>query len=435
MRHVFVWILVAATSLVAERAGAVSFVFSTGNPDGRMGMASRIPVGTETEIEAADDFVTTTPVSITGATVTGITPFFINVQQVSVAIYRVFPSDSDTVRVPNVPTRMNSPADEEFLTRDSAAGNMTFSTTVLSNFFLVSNSVRDGIHPSPNQTTGGDGATSGMEVQINLTFTEPILLDAGHYFFVPTVRMTSGDFYWLSAPKPIVAPGTPFSPDLQAWIRNSNLAPDWLRVGTDIVGGATPPTFNAAFSLSGTVVPFSPAHLWIGLKNSDDQGTRFDLLVEVLQNGAPVATGLERCITGVTRNPSKAIEAIVPFDSDTPAFDSGDLMALRVSTRIGTNPDGTRCGGHNNAVGLRLYYDSTDRPSRFDTTVFGPNENFYLRSDGNPCANAPSANVTLWVLDPAAPTATSAKCKDSGKVNFAGGNPFSQIGIWDFVVP
>ena len=30
------------------------------------------------------------------------------------------------------------------------------------------------------------------------------------------------------------------------------LDPDWLRVGTDIVGGA-PPTFNAAFELAGTV--------------------------------------------------------------------------------------------------------------------------------------------------------------------------------------
>jgi hypothetical protein len=38
---------------------------------------------------------------------------------------------------------------------------------------------------------------------------------------------------------------------LQEWIRNEALQPDWLRVGTDIVGGATPPTFDAAFSLSG----------------------------------------------------------------------------------------------------------------------------------------------------------------------------------------
>ena len=51
----------------------------------------------------------------------------------------------------------------------------------------------------------------------------------------------------LSAARPIVPPGTPFPPgvtDLQSWIRNSDLDPDWLRIGTDIVGGTT---FNAAF--------------------------------------------------------------------------------------------------------------------------------------------------------------------------------------------
>jgi hypothetical protein len=60
--------------------------------------------------------------------------------------------------------------------------------------------------------------------------------------------LSSGNFLWLSAPKPIVAPGTPFTPDLQSWIRNDNLAPDWLRIGTDVVGAGA---FNAAFSLTG----------------------------------------------------------------------------------------------------------------------------------------------------------------------------------------
>jgi hypothetical protein len=32
---------------------------------------------------------------------------------------------------------------------------------------------------------------------------------------------------------------------------NENLQPDWLRVGTDIVGGTPAPTFNAAFTLAG----------------------------------------------------------------------------------------------------------------------------------------------------------------------------------------
>ena len=52
-----------------------------------------------------------------------------------------------------------------------------------------------------------------------------------------------------------MSPGTPFLGDLQAWIRNSDLAPDWLRIGTDIIGGATPPTFNMTFSLAGATLP------------------------------------------------------------------------------------------------------------------------------------------------------------------------------------
>src|SRR5205814_8707199 len=59
-----------------------------------------------------------------------------------------------------------------------------------------------------------------------------------------------------SAPKPILAPGTPFLPDLQAWIRNTDLKPDWLRIGTDIIDGSAPaPTFNMTYSLTGDTIP------------------------------------------------------------------------------------------------------------------------------------------------------------------------------------
>ena len=66
----------------------------------------------------------------------------------------------------------------------------------------------------------------------------------------------------------------------------------------------TPPS---AFSpgpdgCGGLLTAASPAHLWIGLKNGDDQGTQFDLKVELSKNGTVVASGLQRCITGVTRN-------------------------------------------------------------------------------------------------------------------------------------
>ena len=74
-------------------------------------------------------------------------------------------------------------------------------------------------------------------MQFTITFANPFMLHADHYFFVPQVQVTNGEFYWLSASRPSVAPGTPFAPDLQSWIRSAALDPDWLRVGTDILGG------------------------------------------------------------------------------------------------------------------------------------------------------------------------------------------------------
>ena len=86
---------------------------------------------------------------------------------------------------------------------------------------------------------------SGQEVRVDVDFSKPVVLEPDHYFFRPEAQLTNGNFLLLSAPKPIAAPGTPFTPDLQAWIRNDGLAPDWLRIGTDILGKGDPnaPTF------------------------------------------------------------------------------------------------------------------------------------------------------------------------------------------------
>jgi hypothetical protein len=240
----------------ASTTRAQSFFFSTGNPDGLMAAASRPENGSAVEIEAADDFVLATDTRIRSATFVGLIPTGVPVNSVEhmvLEIYRVFPLDSDTTRTPHVPTRTNSPSDVAFDSRDSG-NDLVFQVQLLNASFTANNSVLDGIHPSPAQHTGGEGPVSGQEVQISVTLARPFYLPAGHYFVVPQVRLSSGQFFWLSAPKPIVAPGTPFTPDLQAWIRNGDLDPDWLRIGTDIVGGATPPTFNMTFTLTGTPV-------------------------------------------------------------------------------------------------------------------------------------------------------------------------------------
>ena len=253
-------------------AAADPFFFSTGNPDGRIATAARPESVGKFEIESADDFGLTAQTSITGATFTGLltggsTPASIG--QVVVEIYRVFPNDSDVGRTSGspvfsttqVPTRVNSPSDVALDSRDSSSGSLSFQTQALG-AFTANNSVQPGgIHPVSGQTTGGNGAVTGSEVLFSVSFTTPFNLAAGQYFFVPQVELaTAGDFLWLSAPRPILPPGTPFPAgftDLQSWTRDQMLDPDWLRVGSDIVGPnpATGPTFNAAFSLTGVSVP------------------------------------------------------------------------------------------------------------------------------------------------------------------------------------
>lgn len=245
----------AALLLVAAPVSAGPFFFSTGNVNNLMGMASRPDASGKTEIEAADDFVLTDPTTITGGTFTGLLSGSVavpTVQDVLVEIYRVFPLDSTDPPSGNVPTRANSPSDIAFDSFDAASSDVSFSTSTLSASFTALNSVLNGINPEPGQHTGGEGPVTGQEVLFNFTLTTPLALGPGHYFFVPQVQVSGGEFYWLSAERPITS-GTPFMPDLQAWIRNAALDPDWLRVGTDIVGGNPAPTFNGAFTLNGQI--------------------------------------------------------------------------------------------------------------------------------------------------------------------------------------
>jgi hypothetical protein len=267
------WLTASLAILAVSPACADPFFFSTGNPDGLIATASRPDSPGRPEIEAADDFVLSQNTRITGASFTGLLSAGVtlpSISQVVVEIYRVFPLDSDLGHTPQVPTRVNSPSDDAFATRSSTASELVFVPTIVQSSFTANNSVLNGIHPTPGQFTGGDGAVTGQEVTFNLSFSSALNLPADHYFFVPQVQLTSGEFYWLSAPRPIVPPGTPFpagSTDLQSWIRNAALDPDWLRVGTDITHQGP---FNAVFTLSGNTVAAVPepetyALLLIGL--------------------------------------------------------------------------------------------------------------------------------------------------------------------------
>src|SRR5262249_31118006 len=234
----------AGLVVLPAKADTFSFSFNTGNVTNQMASAARPESTGKFEIESADDFVTPAgQTSITSATFTGLLTggaTTANVGEVKVEVYRVFPADSNVGRTsgppvfstPNVPTRVNSPSDVALDERSKSSGSLNFTTTVLSQTFTALNSVQPGgIHPMPGQTTMGNGPITGQEVQFHITFTTPFNLSQDHFFFVPQVEVTGGEFLWLSGTRPL-PPGTfpPGVTHLPSWTPHAIAAPDWIRI-------------------------------------------------------------------------------------------------------------------------------------------------------------------------------------------------------------
>src|SRR5258708_1925367 len=210
MRTVGNAIVVAIAAIAAIFASvsstAAPFFFSTGGPDGKIATLSRPDSPGKIETESADDFVLTTETIINSATFAGLLSnraTLADIGQVRVEISRVFPLDSTNPPSGNVNTRVNSPSDVAFTDRDTAAANLTFTVTSPGSF-TAANSVVNGINKKPNQTTGGEGPVTGTEALFTVTLTTPLDLQAGHYFFIPQLQVTTppAEFPCLSAPKP-----------------------------------------------------------------------------------------------------------------------------------------------------------------------------------------------------------------------------------------
>lgn len=254
---------VTAALAASPAAAATPFSFTTGAPDGKLGALSRPADRSHVQTETADDFILGSETRLTTATFTGLLApgaKVTDIKDVEIEFYHLFPGDSAN-RTPGVTTRVNSPGDREIeaATRDAADGSLSFSAAVVNPTFTAANSVVDGIHGGDATTefTGGEGPVTGQEVTFTVTFDKSVLLDPAHLFFRPEVEMGDGsNFLWLSAPKAAPVPGTPSATDLQAWIRNDNLAPDWVRIGTDVTHQAP---VNMSFSLGGVAGVPEPA--------------------------------------------------------------------------------------------------------------------------------------------------------------------------------
>ncbi len=152
-----------------------------------------------------------------------------------------------------------------------------------------------------------------------------------------------------------------------------------------------------------------PAQVWIGLKNSDDVGTRFDLLAEALKNGTVIGSGQVNGVSGGSSGFNNAVlDKINMALPSAVTFQSGDTLSFRLSVRVAAT-------GHRSGT-ARLWFNDAAASSRFSATANTTTSNYFLLNGfalGSTAGPGPRKTIDVFV-DRA-----------------VGGNPFKPFGTWN----
>jgi CSLREA domain-containing protein len=175
-------------------------------------------------------------------------------------------------------------------------------------------------------------------------------------------------------------------------------------------------TCNTSFTVTGQQITVAgPAKVWIGLKNSDDVGTKFDLLAEGLKNGVVIASGELDDVPGGSSGFNNAVLRTInaALTGGPVSVNSGDTLSFRLSVRVAAS------SGHVSGT-ARLWYNDSAANSRVQATIGGNALTGYLVNgftfSGSP---GPGPKKTIDVL-----------------VNRnVGGNPWKPFGTWNVTVP
>ena len=147
--------------------------------------------------------------------------------------------------------------------------------------------------------------------------------------------------------------------------------------GYDCVSPENRLSIAQLYSAVGQLTELSPAKIWVGLKNSDYVGTRFDLKAEVYKNSTElVSSGQLDNVWGGSSGFNNANLQTIEFNPFSPVdFPQGSTLSIKLYVR-------NACQGptHNSGT-ARLWYDDAAANSRLDATIEGANSYYYLRNN------------------------------------------------------
>jgi hypothetical protein len=139
--------------------------------------------------------------------------------------------------------------------------------------------------------------------------------------------------------------------------------------------GAISISANEVFSpISGLVTSVGPSDVWIGLKNSDDVGTSFDLRAEVYISGVLVGSGELLNVPGGSSGFNNARLRNMPLTLTNPQPTQGVTLEYKLYVRV------SQQSSHRSGT-ARLWYSDGQANSSVDVSVDGTTTRYYLRSD------------------------------------------------------
>jgi hypothetical protein len=141
------------------------------------------------------------------------------------------------------------------------------------------------------------------------------------------------------------------------------------------------------------------AHVWVGLKNSDDVGLRLDLRADVFVGSQKVGQGQIDNVAAGSSGFANAVRQVIPLTltNGPAAVPPGSMLQVNVWVRR------TCAGGGHVSGTARLWFDGTpvdsgaarDAGTRFPATISGVKADYFLKSLQSLSTQAGSARASV----------------------------------------
>ncbi len=140
-------------------------------------------------------------------------------------------------------------------------------------------------------------------------------------------------------------------------------------------------------------ISLGSANIWVGLKNSDANGIKFDLKAEVYSNNVLIGSGQLNSALGGSSGFNNAKLNSIPLNIvGAPTLSTGDLLTIKLYVRNADEGSGKNSGT------ARLWFNDVQADSNFDLSIDGEPSTFYLLNSfvlGNSAGIGPRSTIDV----------------------------------------